>query len=79
MTERFTVVPIVEGEGETAAFPILLRRLVSVIRPDLPLEIAKPIRRPRGSLVTGVPGRDQRGLWTNRLTTSSWVVGVKSS
>ncbi len=51
MTETFTIVPIVEGEGEVSAVPILLRRMAPVIDPNRPISVAKPIRRPRGSLL----------------------------
>lgn len=51
MTETFTIVPIVEGEGEVTAVPILLRRMVPAIDPTRAVTVAKPIRRPRGSLL----------------------------
>lgn len=42
---------IVEGHGEVEALPILLRRLRDRISPGLSLEIPKPIRKPRSSIV----------------------------
>jgi hypothetical protein len=42
---------IVEGHGEVPALPILLRRLRDRIAPETSLEIPKPIRVPRSSLV----------------------------
>jgi len=42
---------VVEGHGEEQALPILLRRLGAAIAPEIPLEIGRPIRKPRGSLV----------------------------
>jgi hypothetical protein len=47
----FRIVPIVEGHGEVEAVPILLRRLVAKFDLALPIEIARPIRHPRGSLM----------------------------
>jgi hypothetical protein len=38
------VVSIVEGDGEVAAFPVLLRRIGSWRSPDVPATIAQPIR-----------------------------------
>lgn len=51
MTDTFTIVPIVEGEGEVMAVPILLRRMAPEIDPTRAVAVAKPIRRPRGSLL----------------------------
>ena len=51
MTDTFTIVPIVEGEGEVTAVPILLRRMAPEIDPTRAIAVAKPIRRPRGSLL----------------------------
>ena len=42
--------PIVEGHGEVAAFPVLLRRLVQEVGIRA-VDIARPIRRPRHPLV----------------------------
>lgn len=39
-----TVVPIVEGDSEVVAFPILLRRLTAWLRPEVWVEIPYPIR-----------------------------------
>lgn len=38
------VAPIVEGDGEVAALPILLRRLNEWLRPEQPLTVMQPIR-----------------------------------
>lgn len=38
------VVPIVEGEGEVAAVPILLRRLRDWLAPEAQIEVRNPIR-----------------------------------
>ena len=38
------VVSIVEGDGEVAAFPVLLRRIGSWLSPKVPTTIAQPIR-----------------------------------
>lgn len=42
---------IVEGHGEVGALPVLLRRLRDVLVPEAILEVGKPIRVPRSSLV----------------------------
>lgn len=43
--------PIVEGHGEVAAVPILLRRLVAWANPREAIEVKVPIRKPRNKLV----------------------------
>ena len=45
-----TIEPIVEGYGDVAAVPVLLRRLVSEAQ-AWPVQIGRPIRRPRSQLV----------------------------
>ncbi|RZL92993.1 MAG: DUF4276 family protein [Variovorax sp.] len=42
------VVPIVEGDGEVAALPVLLRRLAEWKTPEIPLRISTPIRVYKG-------------------------------
>lgn len=42
---------IVEGHGEVEAVPVLLRRLRDHIAPGMPLDVRKPNRVPRSSLV----------------------------
>jgi hypothetical protein len=44
------IAPIVEGDGEMTAFPILLRRLVQAIDPNAGLQIARCFRHPSGSI-----------------------------
>ena len=44
-----TIQPIVEGHGEVAAVPVLLRRMLAEAR-TTGVEIGKPIRRPRSQL-----------------------------
>lgn len=51
MTTPFHVTPIVEGHGETAAVPLLLRRLVPLIDPSRTAEVSKPIRQHRSLLL----------------------------
>ena len=51
---------VVEGHGEVAAVPILLRRIAGDLDPSVPLEILHPIRRPRASLVK--PGEIERAV-----------------
>lgn len=52
---RVKIQTIVEGHGDVAAFPVLLRRLVLAAE-VWEVEVGKPIRRPRSRLVdeTGV-------------------------
>jgi len=55
---RATIVAIVEGQGEEAAVPVLLRRMAAEIAPDLWLDVPRPIRVSRGALLTqGGPER----------------------
>lgn len=47
-----TVASIVEGDGEVAALPVLLRRMAAWLTPQLPMpNIATPIRVPRDRLL----------------------------
>ena len=48
-----TIQPIVEGYGDVAAFPVLLRRFVEEAQ-VWPVHIGRPIRRPRNQLVEEV-------------------------
>lgn len=47
----FRIVPVVEGDGEVAAVPILFRRLIAELNLAIPMDVARPIRQPRGSLL----------------------------
>jgi hypothetical protein len=47
----FRIVPIVEGDGEVRAVPVLFRRLIGEFDLGTPIEIAQPIKQPRGSLL----------------------------
>lgn len=38
------VISIVEGDGEVAAFPVLLRRINEWLTPQIPVNVPKPIR-----------------------------------
>lgn len=51
--------PIVEGYGDVAAFPVLLRRLVEEAQ-AWAIDIGRPIRRPRHRLVDEVRGDEPR-------------------
>jgi hypothetical protein len=42
---------IVEGHGEMQAAPVLLRRIHQSTRPDMPLNVLRPIRVPRHRIV----------------------------
>ena len=46
-----TIQPIVEGHGEVAAVPVLLRRMLAEAR-TTGVDIGKPIRRRRSQLAT---------------------------
>lgn len=46
------VAPIVEGDGEVAALPILLRRIGAWLSPEVPATIAQPIRVRRDRFLT---------------------------
>lgn len=52
-----SVVPIVEGDGEVQAVPVLLRRLQQWLTPDLAVEFGRPIRVHRDRFVRK-DGRD---------------------
>jgi len=43
MNARY-IAPIVEGHGDVAAVPVLLRRIATALRPDVSLQINTPIR-----------------------------------
>jgi hypothetical protein len=47
----FQIAPIVEGHGEVSAVPILLRRMIAELNLAVPIEVVRPIRQPRGSLL----------------------------
>lgn len=42
---------IVEGHGEAAAVPMLLRRLVGWLAPDLEVNVVAPLRLPKGKIL----------------------------
>src|ERR1700737_3057095 len=46
-----TIVPVVDGHGEVFESPILFRRLIGEMDLGVEVEIARPIRQPRGSLL----------------------------
>jgi len=46
-----TILPIVEGHGEVAAVPLLIRRIAAEFRPEAALAVARPLRSGRDSLV----------------------------
>lgn len=51
MTIFLNIAPIVEGDGEVVAVPILLRRLIPHLCANAFAEILRPIRQPRDRLV----------------------------
>jgi hypothetical protein len=48
---RIRVSPIVEGHGEVQALRVLLDRIVDALAPGRSIDVLRPIRRPRGTLV----------------------------
>ena len=48
---HLVVAPIVEGQGEVAALPVLLRRIAVEFCPGTSIEVLKPVRQPASSLV----------------------------
>ncbi len=53
-----TIASIVEGHGEVAALPILLRRIAQAVAPSTPIHVPRPIRVKRQSVVK--PGELER-------------------
>lgn len=51
MTGVLTLVPLVEGQGELQALPVLLRRIIAAIDPMRAVTVAKPLRVGRGSML----------------------------
>ncbi len=47
MPETVCIVPIVEGRGEVAATPILIRRIAEAVAPSVTVMVRPPIRVPR--------------------------------
>lgn len=47
----FKIVPIVEGHGEVKAVPLLFRRVIAHLDLAVPIEVGRPIRKARGSLI----------------------------
>lgn len=45
------IAPLVSGHGEVAAFPVLLRRIISELSPELQIAVAPPVRCSESSLI----------------------------
>ena len=45
-----TIASIVEGHGEVEAVPILIRRIVGQVSPEMTIDVPRPIRMPRSKL-----------------------------
>lgn len=56
----FDLACVVEGHGEIEAVPIIIRRIVLLVAPDLSLKIHQPFRVPRNKLVK--PGELERSV-----------------
>lgn len=48
---RLCVAPIVEGHGEVAAVPVLLRRIATEMLTEVHLDVLRPFRVPRSKLI----------------------------
>jgi hypothetical protein len=57
------LVAIVEGHGEVAALPILLRRIRDEIAPDLAVEFPRPIRRSASKLLNNPQELEKMFHW----------------
>ena len=44
------IVPVVEGEGEVKAVPVLLRRMIALVEAFESIQVGRPIRKPRNQL-----------------------------
>jgi hypothetical protein len=51
MTRPFVVACVVEGYGEVEALPVLVRRIVESIAPDRWVDVRRPIRVNRGTML----------------------------
>lgn len=56
------IAPIVEGDGEVPAVPILLRRIGQELLGGISVEVLRPIRLPRDRLVENKEGELERAL-----------------
>ena len=56
------VAPIVEGHGEVSAVPILLRRICAELLGGPTVKVLKPIRQPRGKLLSNKDDCLQKSL-----------------
>lgn len=54
----FRVIPIVEGHGEVAAVPLLIRRICGELFADYEVEVLQPLRQPKSRIVS--PGNVER-------------------
>jgi len=50
-TMTIDICSIVEGQGEIAAVPLLVRRLGAILRPNLDMNVLRPIRVPRNKVI----------------------------
>jgi hypothetical protein len=47
----FRIVPVVEGDGEIAAVPVLFNRLIAEFDPGTPIKVERPIKQQKSSLL----------------------------
>jgi hypothetical protein len=51
MTEPLVVTALVEGHGEVEALPLLLRRILEVVAPEVWVDVRRPLRVNRGTML----------------------------
>lgn len=69
------IISIVEGDGEVAAFPILLRRISGWLTPQVPINVARPIRVRRDQFLNRDDIFSKQLLLASKLCVSpGWIV-----
>lgn len=76
MTSPFIVAPVVEGQGEVAALPVLLRRLASRIDPERGVEVLQPVRSHRSKMARPAEAERYLELAIAKLAASEGAVLV---
>lgn len=76
MTSPFIVAPVVEGQGEVAALPVLLRRLAARIDPNRGVEVRPPVRSHRSKMAKPAEAERYLELAIAKLADSGGAVLV---
>lgn len=76
MTSPFIVAPVVEGQGDVAALPVLLRRIAASIDPSRPVEILQPVRSHRSKMTNTSEAERYLALAMAKLGTADGAVLV---